>query len=103
MIIGHAKPPKGMSAADVYSTLSLAMIVEARYGVVLEASGSLVTESARDFIRELLVGESLADDPEPVLNAIRRRYFGAASAALQAAWKDAVAQFQRARQLGQGS
>jgi hypothetical protein len=94
-MVGHAKPPKGMSAADVYSTLSLALIVEVRHGVILEASCSLVTDAGRHFVAQLLVGESLVDDPDAVERAIAASYWGAAQAALQAAWKDVVYQFRQ--------
>ncbi|NMP23319.1 DUF3870 domain-containing protein [Sulfobacillus harzensis] len=94
-IVGHAKPPKGMSAADVFSTLSLALVVEVRHGVILEASCSLITEAGRNFISRLLVGESLLDDPDAVERAIAAGYLGAAQAAIQAAWKDVVYQFRQ--------
>jgi|BEDMetMinimDraft_2_1075160.scaffolds.fasta_scaffold14681_2 hypothetical protein len=94
-VVGHAKPPKGLSAADVYSTLSLALVVENRHGVILEASCSLVTEAGKNFVRELLVGRSLVDDRQAVLDLLRAQYHGAASAAIQAAWKDAVRQFEQ--------
>lgn len=94
-IVGHAKPPKGMSAADVYSTLSLALVVEVRHGVILEASCSLVTEAGRNFMSRLLVGESLMDGPESVERAIASGYLGSAQAAILAAWKDVVYQFRQ--------
>jgi hypothetical protein len=94
-VVGHAKAPKTMSATDVYSTLSVAMIVEERHGVILEASCSLITESGRNFISRILVGESLLDTSAIVETAIAERYHGAAQAAIQAAWKDAVFQFRQ--------
>lgn len=96
-VVGHSKPPKGMSATDVYSTLSLALIVERRHGVILEASCSLITEAGRHFISQQLVGESLLDYPDKVEQRIADGYLGAAQAAIQAAWKDAVYQFQQAQ------
>ena len=94
-IVGHAKPPKGMTAADMYSTLSLALIVEVRHGVILEASCSLITEAGRNYVSRLLVGESLLDEPEAVEASIRAGYLGTAQAAVQAAWKDVVYQFKQ--------
>ena len=94
-IVGHAKPPKGMTAADMYSTLSLALIVEVRHAVILEASCSLVTEAGRNFMSRLLVGESLLDEPDTIEARIRERYLGTAQAAVQAAWKDVVYQFRQ--------
>lgn len=94
-IVGHAKPPKGMTAADVYTTLSLALVVEVRHGVILEASCSLVTEAGRNFVSRLLVGESLLDNPGAVEQTIASGYLGAAQAAIQAAWKDVVYQFRQ--------
>ena len=94
-IVGHAKPPKGMSAADTYSTLSLALIVEVRHGIILEASCSLITQAGRNFMSRLLVGEGLLDNPDAVEASIREGYLGAAQAAVQAAWKDVVYQFKQ--------
>lgn len=92
-IVGHSKPPKGLSTTDVYSTMSLALCVERRHGVILDADCSLVTETGRKFVRQLLVGESLVDCAEEVIRLVGERYHGGAAAALQAAWKDAVHQF----------
>ncbi len=96
-IVGHAKPPRGLSAADVYSTLSLALVVEVSHGVILEASCSLITDAGRNFMSRLLVGESLVDHPETVEASIAATYLGGAQAAIQAAWKDAVYQFKQYR------
>lgn len=80
LLVEHAKPPRGMTAADLYSTLSLAFIVELRHGVILEAGGSLITEAAKAYIRQLFVGERLLDGGAGVVAAIEAGYGGAAPA-----------------------
>ncbi|WP_085523803.1 DUF3870 domain-containing protein [Tuberibacillus sp. Marseille-P3662] len=88
MLAGHAKLPKGMAARDVYETLTVTAEVDSQYGVILEASCTLLTSHAHNYFNQLLKGLSLKEGLEPVIDMIASSYHGKAKEALIAACKD---------------
>jgi len=94
MLAGHARLPQGMAAQNVYEMLTITVEVELKYGVIVEASCTLATQHAQQFITRLLRGYSLQDGIEPILDEIRRAYQGKAQQALLAAAKDMYHQYQ---------
>ncbi|MBK5501380.1 DUF3870 domain-containing protein [Peribacillus sp. TH14] len=87
-IAGHARLPQGMAAKSVFETLTITAEIDAKYGVVLEASCTLATEHGREFIGRLLKGTSLNDGIDEAIEAIQLYYRGKATNALVAALKD---------------
>lgn len=87
-IAGHASLPQGMAAKGMYGTLAIVTEVDRKYGVIVQASCTLVTPQAQDFIKTILVGHSLKDGVEDLIKEIKERYHGAAQNALIAALKD---------------
>lgn len=94
-LAGHARLPQGVAAQSVYDSLALSVEIETRYHVILRADCTLATELANDFVRRLLRGYSLQDGFEPLAQAIRSEYRGAAQRALVAALKDLEQEYQR--------
>jgi len=93
MLAGHSRLPQGMAAQNVYEILTITVEVELKYGVIVDASCTLATQHAQQFINRLLRGYSLQDGIEPILDEIRRSYQGKAQQALLAAAKDMYQQF----------
>jgi Domain of unknown function (DUF3870) len=87
-IAGHARLPQGMAAKSVFETLTITAEVDVKYGVILEASCTLVTEHGREFIGRILRGTSLKDGVEDAIKEIQTYYQGKATNALIAALKD---------------
>lgn len=87
-LAGHARLPQGMAAKSVFNTLSITAVVDTKYGVIIEASCTLVTEHGREFIGQILTGYSLKDGIEEPTAAIKKYYQGKATNALVAALKD---------------
>lgn len=87
-LAGHARLPQGMAAKSVFNTLSITAVVDAKYGVIIEASCTLATEHSREFIGQVLLGHSLKDGIEEPTAAIKKYYQGKATNALVAALKD---------------
>lgn len=94
-IAGHARLPHGMAAKSVFETLTITAEVDAKYGVVLEASCKLATEHGREFIGRLLKGISLNDGIDEAIESITSYYRGKAANALVAALKDLDLHFQQ--------
>ena len=70
-IAGHARLPQGMAAKSVFETLTITAEVDAKYGVILEASCTLATEHGREFIGRLLKGISLNDGVDEAIESIQ--------------------------------
>jgi len=87
-IAGHAALPQGMPARNAYDHLALVVEIEPKYGVIVRASVTLVTEQAADFVRRILVGRSLFDGIDEIIAEFKETYRGAALNALIAAMKD---------------
>ena len=94
-IAGHARLPQGMAAKSVFETLTITAEVDAKYGVILEASCTLATEHGREFIGRLLKGISLNDGVDEAIESITSYYRGKAANALIAALKDLDLHFQQ--------
>ncbi|MBO8172073.1 MAG: DUF3870 domain-containing protein [Bacillaceae bacterium] len=94
-IAGHARLPQGMAAKSVFDSLTITAEVDAKYGVILEASCTLATEHGRDFIGRLLRGHSLRDGIDEPIRLLQTHYRGKATNALVAALKDLHLQFQQ--------
>lgn len=87
-IAGHARLPQGMAAKNVYETLTITVEIDKKYGVIIEASCTLATEHAREFIGNLLKGYCLKDGADEAVAAIQMYYRGKGANALVAALKD---------------
>jgi hypothetical protein len=93
-VVGHAQLPQGMAAKTLFDTLAVTAEFEPKYGVVVKASATLATEEGKDFFARILVGRSLNESPEEILQEIRFSYQGGAQNALAAATKDLFRRYQ---------
>jgi hypothetical protein len=95
LFIGHAKLPAGSAARDVSEILALACVVDPRYGVILDVSDTLVTDSAKMIIQDVLIGQNLLEGLDAAIQELHDRYHGAALPALEACLKDVQGQWRR--------
>jgi hypothetical protein len=94
-IAGHARLPQGMAAKSLYDSLTITAEVDAKYGVIIEASCTLATEHGRSYIGNLLRGYSLQEGIDEPVRLIQNYYRGKAANALVAALKDLLLQYQQ--------
>ena len=80
---GYGRLPQDVSHQAVYKRVSVVVEVDEQ-GVVVDATSTLVTDLARDYVRRLLVGHNLLDvrDRETMEETLRYRYCGHSQAAL---------------------
>lgn len=81
LITGYAKLPQGLPASDLYTTIALGLVVDRETGEILDVDCSLVTQIARDFVRQLILHKNL-NEPDDLEEAFNARYFGSARKAL---------------------
>lgn len=101
LISGYAKLPAHITSEEVYHTAVVVVLVNKTTGTILKAEVSSVTDLASDFIAQLMVGYSLADGPENLVDRFDRLYFGQMKKALVTAVKMIFAKFEEV-QTAQG-
>ena len=67
LLSGYAKLPSSTTVEAVYSILVVAVSFDNRTGIIVEAEASMVTELAKRFISNLMVGYNLNDGPEELM------------------------------------
>lgn len=93
-LAGHAALPQGMAARSSYSHLAVVVNIDPKYSVITQASCTLVTGQAEQHIREILVGRSLQEGIDSIIEEIKATYRGAAANAVIAAIKDLYRTYQ---------
>lgn len=93
-LAGHAALPQGMAARSTYSHLALVVNIDPKYSVITQASCTLVTAQAEQHIREILVGRSLKEGIDGIIEEFKVTYRGAALNAIIAALKDLYRTYQ---------
>ena len=61
------------------------IIVDKRTGVILDAEPSVVTNLAKNYIHDIMIGYDMNNGPEDLLRIIDESYFGNAKRALETA------------------
>lgn len=98
-VAGYARLPQGMAAKHMFESMTITAEIEPKYGVILAADCTLITDLGKNFIRELLRGYSLHDGIEPLIQQIQTCYKGKATSALIAALKDLDHQYHSSHKL----
>lgn len=99
LLSSYAKLPSSTTAEAVYDVLVLAVLFDNRTGTIVEAEASMVTELAKCFISNLVVGYNLNDGCDGLIELFDIYYHGHAKKALETAirgvfhkYKDYVAE-----------
>lgn len=98
LISAYAKLPANTAAEEVYKVLALAVLVDLDSGTIVQADCSMVTQLARSYVSQLLVGYDLNGGAEGLLARFQRRYHGAAKKALETALKSICKKYEELRQ-----
>jgi hypothetical protein len=93
LLAAYAKLPEGTTAQRLYDRLVLVVIFERASGIIKQAEISFATETARDFLADLLVGYNLNDGAEGLVALIQEVYFGPLKKAVISAVKTVVSQY----------
>ncbi len=85
-ITGYAKLPRGITASALYTVIAVAMVIDEPSGQIEDVECSLATKVSSDFIRNLLVGQSILDYDQ-IVEVFGHRYHGSARKAILSAIK----------------
>jgi hypothetical protein len=94
-ISSFSKLPTGIPSESVYKSLDVGLIINTETGIVENASVTLLTDEAADFLRDIIVGFNLKeDDLEILLDEVKARYHGSAQKAIIVAIKKVVEKYE---------
>lgn len=96
-ITGDAQAPANNPITQQFSHFFVALVVDTSNHKILDAGCSATIQLTADFVRSLLVGQSIYET-ETIEREIRRRYFGSSQKALIVAFKDAQKKYKLALQ-----
>ncbi len=85
-ITGYAKLPHGITASSLYSVIAVGVILDSETGIVEDVDCSLVTSTAKRFVREVVMGKNILDY-DSIATVFNERYHGSARKALLSAFK----------------
>jgi hypothetical protein len=94
-VTGYAKLPQGITAAELYSVIAIGLVVNIENGQIAEADCSLVTETGRRFVKQIIEGRNI-NDLDDIVEEIRSKYFGNAKKAIISALKMCFEKYQAA-------
>lgn len=97
LLAAYAKLPAGTTAQHLYDNLVLVVIVDRQTGVIQRAEFSFVTEAARDFLTDLLVGYELGCGADELVSLVQEVYFGPLKKAIIAAIRTVAGQYNELR------
>lgn len=81
LVTGYAKHTQGLSGSEIYDTIALGLVIDCDSGQIVDVDCSLVTQIARDFVKQLVIHKNI-NDVDAIEEAFNSRYYGAARKAL---------------------
>ena len=100
LLSGRAKLPQDTAIHAKYDMLAVIVVAEERHGVILEVDVTSLSAPARDFVKDALIGVSLADPLDPVIEYLNASYRGNAKRSILAAIADIYKQWSKLRADG---
>lgn len=89
-ILGTARISKNDPISAIYETFFVGIILERNSGKIIDSTCNMVRDVTTDFVKSILIGYTLTDDIDQIINEIQERFYGMAQKAVIAAVKDAL-------------
>ena len=87
-ISATAKLPSGIPSENVYKAIDVGLVIQRDSGIIKDASLTLLTRAAEQFLQDLIIGNNLKEaGTELLIEKIQIRYHGAAQKAVIVALK----------------
>jgi hypothetical protein len=100
LLSGHAKLPQDTAVRADYDVLAVIVVVEERHGVIIDVDVTSLSAPARDFVKDALIGISLSDPMDRVVEYLSASYRGNAKRSILAAITDIYKQWNKLREDG---
>lgn len=83
----YAKLPTDMPSGEVYKSLDIGLIIDYDTNKIEGASITLITDETKEFLKQIITGYNLKNGIEPLVEEIKKRYFGNSQKAICVALK----------------
>ncbi len=94
-VSSYAKLPVGTPSENVYKSLDIGLIINTETGIIENASVTLLTDVAAEFLTNIIVGFNINDNNlDVLLDEIKERYHGSAQKAIIVAIKKVVEKYE---------
>lgn len=87
LLSGSAKLPANIIRTSTEQVIGVAVVVDLKTSLVIDAECSLVLEITRNFLKDIIIGINLEKDFDSLISRIEKRYQGSASKAIMTALK----------------
>lgn len=92
--ISYAKLSHNIPAGKLLDTVGVGLIIDQETGVVIDTSCTLLTDEAKLFLKSIIVGYNIHEEPIEVLhNKIQSRYHGFSQKAICVAVSGAIERY----------
>ena len=93
--ISYAKLPSSISAAKLLEVVGVGIVVNIKTGIIEDTSCTLITEEAKKFLKDTLIGRNLhKDGVDKLVDSIQFRFHGLSQKAICVALKGAVERYE---------
>lgn len=94
-VSSFSKLPIGIPSESVYKSLDVGLLINTKTGIIENASVTLLTDVAADFLRDIMVGFNIKDDNVDILiEEIQARYHGSAQKAIIVAIRKVIEKYE---------
>lgn len=92
--ISYAKLPNNISAGQLMEMVGVGFVINYKTGAVTDMSCTLLTDEAKMFLKDIIVGFNLHEDPvQDLIDAITFRYHGHSQKAICVASKQTAERY----------
>lgn len=86
--ISYAKLPSGIAAQKLLDVVGVGLMVNHKTGVIEDVSCTLITDEAKQFLKEIIIGFNLHESPlDDLIESIEFRFHGLSQKAITVALK----------------
>ncbi len=80
-VSGYARLPHGITASELYTVMCVGLLINKETHVIEEAECSLVTNLAKSFFEQVVVGKNI-NDIDIIIEDLKKSYYGSAKKSL---------------------
>ncbi|WP_430885505.1 DUF3870 domain-containing protein [Fusibacter sp. JL216-2] len=96
--ISYAKLPSNMAAGQLVEVVGVGLVINYKTGRVTDMSCTLITDEAKMFLKDIIVGFNLHEDSvQDLIDAISFRYHGHSQKAICVAVKQSIERYHQWR------
>lgn len=93
--IAYSKLPSTISAAKLLEVVGVGLVINTTTGIIEDTSCTLITDEAKRFLKDIIVGHSLYEEGlDKLIDKIQGRFHGLSQKAICVAVKAAVQRYE---------